>query len=205
MKFLIYLFLLFCPSVLGAQAYNRFARLSRPEKKWVLAHPFVAKKAFHTTLQVQQDVDSLKQLGILGADLNGGKLDAFKHAYWMASLSLKIGSRKALKLGAAHEKGNYLQFKKHELEDAILPDLASSTMDLHNNEAGIAAMGNCHTFRTRKELQSKIIQAIERGDMRIVKKDKEGNYLNCDGSPIDWKSWAGKWDIPKCLVASNQD
>lgn len=205
MKCWFYILLFLFPSASEAQAYNRFSSLSRPERYWVLAHPFVAKKAFHVTLQVQHDVDSIKHVGTLGTDLNGGKLDAFKHAYWMAAVSLKIGKRKALKLGAAHEKGNYEQFKNHELEDSLLPDLVSSTMDLHNNEAGITAMGNCHTFRTRNELQSKIIQAIERGGMRIIKKDTTGAFLNCDGTLIDLKAWAGKWEIPKCLIASNQD
>ena len=94
--------------------HKQFSALSRPEKCWELIHPFIAKHAFHVTKYVIADVDSLKQEGTLGTDLNGGRLDAFKHAYWMASLSLAIGGRKALKLGWAHEKGNYLQYKKQE-------------------------------------------------------------------------------------------
>lgn len=181
--------------------HKQFSALSRPEKCWVLFHPFIAKHAFHVTKYVIADVDSLKQEGTLGTDLNGGRLDAFKHAYWMASLSLAIGGRKALKLGRAHEKGNYLQYKKHQLEDSILPDSVSSVMDLKNNEAGISSFGKCRTY-SRKELQHRIIYFVNKGDMFIIRKDAQGNYLDCSGAPLDMKIWAGRWGIPKCLVPS---
>jgi hypothetical protein len=171
----------------------------------VFAHPLKAKRAMLTTKKVLTVVDSIRRAGTIGTDMNGGKLDAFKHAYWMASLSLVIGSKKALKLGKAHEKGNYREFKKHRLEDSILPDSVSSAMDLHNNENGIYELGNCRTFRSEKEAQQKIMHALENGKLKVIKKDKLGNYLYCDGTFIDMNEWKGKWNIPKCLVASGKD
>ena len=75
------------------------SQISRPEKWWAITHPFVAKKALEITRRVQKTVDSIKVSGIIGNDNLGGRFDAFKHAYWMASVSLGIGSKKALKLG----------------------------------------------------------------------------------------------------------
>ncbi|MCE3277972.1 MAG: hypothetical protein K0S44_163 [Bacteroidetes bacterium] len=147
----------------------------------------------------------LKKPAQIGSDLNGGRLDAFKHSYWIAMLSTKIGVKQSLKLGKAHEKGNYLEFKKHRLEDSILPDSASSAMDLHNNQQGVAALGRCAVPITDKSVQQEIMKAIEQGHMMIIKKDKLGNYLYCDGTFIDTNVWAGKWNIPKCLIPSDKD
>lgn len=182
------------------QAQSSFRKLSRPEKCWVLCHPFKAKRALIVTKEVQLVVDSIKKSGIVGTDNNGGNLDAFKHAYWMASVALEIGSKQALKLGKAHEKGNYLQYKKHKLEDAILPDSVSSSMDLGNNEVGVNSLGRCHFKITEKELQYLILDKLKQGELFIIKKDEQGNFLTCDGALISLKEWAGKWGIPKCLI-----
>jgi hypothetical protein len=200
-RFLFYLFIF--AGLTECVAQQKFRSVSGPEKRWALFHPFVAKKALRITRKIVAEVDSLRKAGTVGADLNGGKLDAFKHAYWMASLSLNIGSRKALKLGKAHEKGNYREFKKSRLEDSMLPDSVSSVMDLYNNENGIRAMGNCKTFRSEKEIQVKIMEALNKGLLMVIKKDKSGNYLYCDGTLINMSEWEGKWNIPKCLVSSD--
>lgn len=196
------LLLFFAASQSSAQSkIKQFKELSCPEKRWVIFHPFIAKKAFKITQQVLKDVDSVKKSGIIGADINGGKLDAFKHAYWMGCLSNKVGACRSLKLGKAHEKGNYLQFKKHELEETILPDSISSVMDLHNNAAGADAVKGFKNI-SRQETQQKIITALKDGKLLIIKKDAQGNYLYCDGSIINMQLWLGKWGIPKCLISS---
>lgn len=186
-------------------SFSQFKKLSRPEKFWTLSHPFIAKKAFLITKKVSLVVDSIKRIGIIGSDNNGGKLDAFKHAYWMSSLTNKIGRKKALRLGKAHEKGNYLQYKKHLLEDSILPDSVSSEMDLRNNEKGINSIGRCHFKITEKELQDLILLKLDAGELYVIKKDAQGNFLTCDGAVIPKKDWLGKWGIPKCLVSSGKD
>lgn len=201
LPFLIILILLvFVKTIYGQSS---FKKLSRPEKCWVIGHPFKAKKAQIVTKGVQLVVDSLKKSGIIGIDNLGGKLDAFKHAYWMASLSMEIGSRRALKLGKAHEKGNYLQFKKRLLEDAALPDSVSSEMDLRNNSSGVYLAGYCRSL-DKKTVQHKVLKALDKGELSIIKKDEQGNYLDCAGVIIPMKEWVGKWGIPKCLIPSNQ-
>jgi hypothetical protein len=175
------------------------------EKCWVLFHPFVAKKALRNTRIVLADVDSLKKTGLIGTDMNGGKLDAFRHAYWMATLANSIGKRKSLRLGKAHEKGNYRAFKKHKFEDTILPDSASCEMDLRNNKTGAELISEKSRFGQKKEIQDIIIDALRAGKLSIIKKDKQGNYLFCDGTFIDTNLWKGKWDIPKCLISSDQN
>ncbi|MGZ4034657.1 MAG: DUF6973 domain-containing protein [Bacteroidia bacterium] len=178
--------------------------MSRPEKVWVFFHPFVSKKSFQLTKQILSEVDSIKKTGIIGTDNNGGRLDAFKHAYWMASLSNKIGSKKALKLGKAHEKGNYLQFKKHLPEDNILPDSVSSVMDLKNNEVG-AAWGRGEKNTAQAKILKIILDGLNEGKLNVIKKDAAGNFLTCDGAIIIMKEWLGRWGIPKCLENSIKD
>lgn len=137
---------------------------------------------------------------ILDGDGNGGRIDAFRHAYWMALLSQKIKIKKALKLGMAHEKGNYLQFKKHQLEEGTLPDSMSSVMDLWNNKVG-AELGYLNRELNKNDLKEKIMRAITIGEMRILKKDSMGNYLQCNLEVIDLNQYR-QWNIPKCLIGS---
>ena len=205
MKFIFFLlFIVLFPFYFSAQSLcKQFLSLSKPEKNWVIAHPFISKKAFRITIEVQKVVDSIKRSGTIGVDNNGGKLDAFKHAYWMASTANSIGSKKAKKLGKAHEKGNYLQYKKHELEESILPDSVSSEMDLKNNEVGISLIEK-HKKLSPQVIQKKVLTALHEGKLTIIKKDESGHYLNNDGTKIPMDEWVEKWGIPKCLVPSNE-
>ena len=186
-------------------AQSSFRKLSRPEQCWAMFHPFKAKKAQIITKRVQIVVDSIKKTGTIGDNENGGNLDAFKHTLWMASLSLKIGKKQALKLGKAHEKGNYLQFKKHTLEDSVLPDSVSSEMDYGNNRIGVNLIGRCHFKITEKELIDLILKKLQYGGLYIIYRDFSGNYLDCNGAIIDMKMWLGKWGIPKCLIKPKED
>ncbi|MCK6649016.1 MAG: hypothetical protein L6Q66_05130 [Bacteroidia bacterium] len=199
-KYSILIFL-FISSALFSQ--SKFSRLSAPEKRWVLLHPFVAKKAFKITQHVMHDVDSLKNIGTIGKDNNGGKLDAFKHAYWMTSLSFSIGKKKALKLGIAHEKGNYIQWKRKLLEDSLLPDSISSEMDKQNNAIGIQLSTECKHLHFKGEIFDLVMNALKSGRLVVIKKDDKGNYLTCDGLVVNMFDWKGRWSIPKCLVPSN--
>ncbi|MDF2437234.1 MAG: hypothetical protein K0Q95_1610 [Bacteroidota bacterium] len=184
---------------------QKFKSVSFSEKCWVIFHPFVAKKAMKKTSMVLSDVDSVKNTGTIGTDMNGGKLDAFRHAYWMATLTNSIGKHKSLKLGKAHEKGNYRTFKKHKLEDSILPDSVSCEMDLMNNKVGADLVGEKKRFGEKKDIQNIVLESLKTGKLSIIKKDKGGNYLYCDGTFIDTNVWGGKWNIPKCLISSDQN
>ncbi len=193
--------IIFILIVLNITAQNKFSQISRPEKIWVLMHPFSSKKAFNITKNVLIIVDSIKAIGIIGCDINGGKLDAFKHAYWMANLSKSIGNKKAKSLGIAHEKGNKLQFKKQKTEDRILPDSISCEMDLFNNIQGIEIGTNSQNMNL-KEMQLATLDTLKNGKLRVLKKDNNGNYLTSQNTLINLNDWFGKWNIPKCLEPS---
>lgn len=200
--FSVFPIFVFFLSSAAQSSFKQFQMLSRPEKCWVISHPFVAMKAIKTTKAVLLTVDSIKKTNIIGIDMNGGKVDAFKHAYWMLSLTDKIGKGRSLKLGKAHEKGNYLEFKKKKLEDKILPDSVSSEMDLRNNRVGAESL---KMLKTSNDMLKVILEALNEGRLFIIKKDKQGNYLYCDGTFIDTNVWAGKWNIPKCLIPSDKE
>jgi hypothetical protein len=205
MRICLFLLLSLQFSMLQAQSFlKKFANISKPEKCWAFIHPFVATKALKVTIRSYTITDSIKRSGSIGADNSGGKLDAFKHAFWMAAVGAAIGPKKALKLGVAHEKGNKRQFKKHQLEDKVLPDSISSVMDLHNNEQGAGVVDPSQKY-SLQQLQEKIMQLLMQGQLICIKKDKQENYLTCAGELINLQQWRGKWNIPKCLIPSNEN
>jgi len=185
------------------QIKQSFSKLSKPERTWVIFHPFKAKKAYFISLEAEGVKDSLNTVDIIGTDNNGGHLDAFKHSYWMARLSQNIGKRAALSLGKAHEKGNYKTFKKHKLEDGFLPDKQSSEMDLFNNLVGID-IGNNNKNASKNELILMVLDSLQKGQLRILNKDSLGNFLDCQQRIIPIDSLKHRWDTEKCLVSSSQ-
>ena len=178
---------------------KKFKELSCPEKWWVIGHPFVAKKALRISEEARKETAIIKQEKTLKGTGNGGQLDAFRHTFWMANLTRKIGWRKAKKLGEAHEKGNYKDYKRNKLEDGVIPDKASSDMDFFNNEVGIKIGKMTDTF----DFKSFVIVAVKEGRCKIIKKDNKSNYLDCEGSIIPNDELKGKWENKKCLVNSN--
>ena len=179
-----------------------FFKLSPPKRTWVLFHLFKAKKTLKISLKANKIADSIAKTNLLDGDKSGGQVDAFRHAYWMAILRQEIGKSAARSLGKAHEKENYLTFKKNKLEDGVVPDEISSTMDLHNNKEGLKLITR-RSKVSQNGLIFRIINAIKAGKMRVIKKDKKGNFLTCDGKIISKESLKGKWKNNKCLVASN--
>lgn len=179
---------------------KQFRELSCPEKWWVIWHPFVAKKAHKISVNARNKTDSIQSNKILLGTGNGDQVDAFRHAFWMATLSKEIGWNRAKRLGKAHEKGNYKQFKKGEKEDGKLPDQMSCTMDVYNNIMGLGiGMINDKEF-----LEQAVIDAVKSGYCKIIKTDATGNYLNCEGTVIPKDSLVGKWKNDKCLIPSNE-
>jgi len=201
MKIFYVLVIFFSLNAFSQNTVHSFFDLSSPERWWVVTHPFKAKKAFHISKEVLKITDSVGKLNLIENDKNGGQLDAFKHSYWLARLSQKIGQNPAIKLGKAHEKGNYQTFKKHQLEDGALPDKISSEMDFFNNDVGVSIVAKNKNL-TQKELINFVISDIKNGKMKIIKKDDVGNFLTCDGVIISKDSLKGKWENKKCLVAS---
>ncbi|MGB2129285.1 MAG: DUF6973 domain-containing protein [Flavicella sp.] len=183
--------------------HQKLSKVSVHEKKWALLHPFQIKRAIRLSKQAQRVADSIKKTNALDKDANGGQVDAFRHAFWMSTLSQGIGYRSARSLGKAHEKTNYEQFKKGENEDGGLPDAAATEMDLYNNEFGISLYKE--NKKANKETYiALILQAIHDGKLRILQKDKEGSYLDCEGKKLALKHKVKKWENNKCLVPSKK-
>ena len=180
-----------------------YGKLSSAEKTWVVFHGFKAKKAYDISLEAEGVTDSIKKKRIIGTDISGGKLDAFKHSYWMARLTQDIGKRSAYSLGKAHEKGNYQTFKKRQLEDGFLPDKPSTEMDLFNNRVGIT-IGIQKNITSKNKLIQTVLDSIIKGKMRILLKDSSGKFLNCDKKRIPLDSLKHKWNTEKCLVPSDR-
>lgn len=204
MNRLFFLFVIFLCFKISAQSnWNIYKRLSCSKKVWVISHPFKAKKALQISKEAKRVADSMKLSPLLDKDPSGGQVDAFRHAYWMARLKEEIGENAARSLGKAHEKENYWTFKKQKLEDGIVPDEVSSIMDLFNNEVGLQ-LSLTGKKKSKRGLIYKVINAIRQGRLKVIKKDKNGNFLTCSGNKIKPKSLLGKWKNNKCLVSSKK-
>lgn len=173
--------------------------ISRYELFWVMCHPFAAikVKCIHKKLDTFYDEAQLKLK--LDSYSSGGKLDAFRHIYYMAAFAQKVQYKKLVKLGKAHEKTNFLQFKKCTDENGSIPDSISCVMDLLNNEIGLK-LGKENKKMSFEELKQKVMQIVNEGNAYFLLIDKNGNYLDCKNKVIDLKSYKGKWCIPKCIL-----
>ena len=183
--------------------YKHFRELTAPEKCWAIKHLFVAKKAYRVTQEARTVTSKVLKDSLLDQFANGGQADAFRHTYWMARLTMVIGMRRARSLGIAHEKGNYKSFKKAIYEDGALPDKQSTLMDLYNNDVGIL-IGEVNKKGVVEDLEYFIIIAIKNGTMKILKRDAQGRFLDCDGHVVELSKTEKTWDLPYCLIPSNQ-
>ena len=203
-KHLLFIVLVFLSTQFSAQSnWNKFWKESGPIKKWIVSHPFKANKALKVSLEANRVSDSIAKTPLLDNDIAGGQVDAFRHAYWMARLHQEIGKCAARSLGKAHERANYRTFKKSQLENNISPDKPSKEMDLFNNKAGLSFTKKS-VYRSRNGLIYKIANAILKGDLKIIKKDKSGNYLTCDNNIILPEELLHTWDNRKCVVSSKK-
>jgi hypothetical protein len=203
MKIKLLLFLLLTGSMnVQAQFRKQFKELGCVEKRWVLFHPFVAKKTARLSSKVVKVANSDSIKSILGKDGNGGNLDAFRHTYWMAILTQEIGDRRALKLGIAHEKKNKQDFKKKRLEDGAIPDSVSIEMDLFNNCVGAGLVEKKQNVTT-KEIQGMVILKICKGNTLVISKNVELQSLNAFGNILPRSDWEGKWNSGRVLVPSS--
>jgi hypothetical protein len=205
MKKLLFLaFLTVSISTSSQSNLKDFFKLSGPKKIWVLFHPFKAKKSLKISNETKRTADSIAKTNLLDGDAAGGQVDAFRHGYWMARLTQEMGKRTARSLGKAHEKENYLTYKKSKLEDGVVPDDISSEMDLYNNDQGIKLISKGSKV-PKNGLIYRIINAIKSGKLKIIKKDKKGNFLTCKGEVIAQEELKGKWKNNKCLISSERD
>lgn len=173
-------------------------KVSKYEFWWSFWHPVAAIKvkkvykkanAFYNESELSKELDSYS---------SGGKLDAFRHVFYMAAFAQKVNGRKLIKLGKAHEKSNYLQFKRGNHEEGELPDSAGSAMDFLNNEIGVR-LGIENKSVSLEELKNKTIELVKKGEAMIILRNKEGKYINCNNEVIDMELYKGKWNNPKCI------
>lgn len=196
--------LIFLSSQISAQSnWEKFWKLSCTHKKWVVFHPFKAKKASEISMEATKVSDSVAKTDLLDKDIAGGQVDAFRHAYWTARLQQEIGKRAAISLGKAHERDNYRTFKKHRTEDGIVPDQASKEMDLFNNKVGLRFTKKGISTDSN-ELTLRIVDAILMGDLKVIKKDTAGNYLTCEGELIPSAALGNSWQNKKCVIPSKK-
>ena len=175
---------------------------SRAEINWALKHPVAALRVKKITRQCDLIYASYKKRGQPDQLENGGRLDAFRHTFYMAAYALKINRRKLLKLGLAHEAGNYSDFLNAKLEDGEIPDFFSCEMDLYNNELGIKT-GSENQELPLDSLAGLVLETILEGRAVIMKRNKKAEYLKCNGEVLQLAIYRKEWRVPKCLVNSD--
>ena len=173
-KIVLFLTIMFALQTFSQSNFKSFFKLSAPIKRWVFFHPFKATKSLVISKETNKVADSIAKTNLLDGDASGGQVDAFRHAYWMARLTQEMGSNAARSLGKAHEKENYLMYKKRKLEDGVVPDKISSEMDLYNNDEGIKLIDKGSDVN-KKGLIFRIVNAIKAGEFKVIKKDNKGN------------------------------
>ena len=196
--FISIVFIFLCAEILS----QNFGSRSRYEKCWAFAHPFAALKAKNIYKKCMPIYEETKKNNLLDTFENGGKLDAFRHTFFMSAFSQKIKTKKIRKLGIAHEKGNYTHFLKNIKEDGELADSLSAIMDLQNNELGFK-IGSANKKKDLKYLKELVTEEINRGEAVYFKRNSSGQYLNCNGEIILLENYKNKWSIPKCLITTN--
>jgi len=177
-------------------------KASAAEFKWAIFHPFAAIKVKKITKAANLLLPTLNIKEALDNYTAGGKADAFRHVYFMALYAQKIKAKKLIKLGKAHEKSNYRQYKKYKDEYGEKPDSLSSVMDLNNNKVGIK-IGHENKSLEKKELATLVIKDIQNGKALIMKRNDKGEYLDCNGKIINVNEFDHRWYVPKCLVQSD--
>ncbi|MBQ9214466.1 MAG: hypothetical protein IJ150_11085 [Bacteroidales bacterium] len=186
----------------NAQIYKAYKRLSKPEKHWVLTHPFAAKRTYNISGIVSEEVKKHIKDPELDGDAIGGMVDAFKHTLWMALCSQSVGKKKALSLGFAHEEGNKLEFLGGGGSKYIIQDSVLSRMDILNNEVG-ALLGEKFKHVDRDSLVLIVKKNVVDGNCYKVKKNNKKRCLDVDGNVIDEQKYQGCWVVPKVIVKSD--
>ncbi len=182
---------------------QKFSDRSSYEKHWGFFHPFAALKVKKIYKQCLPYYNELKKTNALDVFENGGKLDAFRHAFFMAAFTQKIKVKKIRKLGIAHEKGNYKHFLNGINEQGELPDSLSSVMDLQNNELGLQ-VGSENKKKDLRDLRDLVTEEIKKGSAVYFKRNLNAKYQTCSGEIIELENYRSKWFIPKCLMKTNE-
>ena len=84
-----------------------------------------------------------------------------------------------------------------------MPDEPSSQMDFLNNDVGIQ-IGKENQLASPSDITQIIKEQILAGKLFILKKNKKGDFLKCNGELILPEEIKGKWETPKCIIESNK-
>jgi hypothetical protein len=177
--------------------------ISKYEIRWAFWHPFAALKVKHRLPEAMVIYKEVKLSKTLDTLEFGGKLDAFRHTFTMACLAQTIKVKKLRMLGKTHEKGNKLQFEKLKLEFGERADSMACEMDLRNNEVGFE-IGSSHKKTAIQDLKLIVLIQINAGKAWYLKRNLDFKYVDCAGKIIDMAEYAGKWNVPKCLIHTNE-
>ena len=201
--FLLIVFLLTMSILSSAQnAFQSYKNLSKPERKWVRQNPIAALRTYKLSQMADAEAQKYVNDPEFDGDGSGGMVDAFRHTLWMALTTQKIGKRKALALGRAHEEKSKIYFESCDPSEPNLPDSIDSEMDFINNQKG-ADIGIKYPKATYEELVQIVRNTVVSGQCYKIKKNSKGEYLDYEGNVIPQEAIQGKWITPKILVKSN--
>lgn len=128
----------------------------------------------------------------MAGPLNGGPIDAFRHAYWVSGLCQAIGPKKALGLARSHERGNYRNFLKGQLEEEYIPDRVCSEMDWWNNSRGIEIWAH-NPEATPKERLAAVLEFYKTGRLKVIAQNQAGEFIDDNKKTLPRESWEGLW------------
>lgn len=186
-----------------AQFMESYKKLSVPEQKWVKWHPWAAFITHKIADSVKAEAQRRLKDADFDGDLNGGMVDAFKHTLWMALTAQKIGYDKAIKLGQAHEDGNYLEYEADPTRKKTPQDSIASRMDMLNNIVG-ASIGANNPDATYDSIVAIVRRHVIEGKCWKIRKKDKNTYLDAYGKPINIHAYDNHWVIPKVLIPSNK-
>ncbi|MCF0210874.1 MAG: hypothetical protein HUK18_06160 [Bacteroidales bacterium] len=167
------------------------------DKIWCLNNLSSVLIAKEISEEVMFTMDSLNQISYLGGNSEGGVFDAFRHIYWMYSLSNEIGPKKAKRIGEIYENYGEYMFNNSYMSGY---DSVGRVMDLFNNDIGIS-------LSKEKIPYSLIFNEIENilrdGSAKVVKKNDLGESLDIDGNVIQDTIWKQTWQNNRILINSS--
>lgn len=106
-----------------------------------------------------------------------GLRDAFRHTYWNALCARDIGAMRTSKFTTLHEVGMNPANDPHDPSY----DPIAIQMDLFNNRVG-RQIGTGNPFASDQDLAQLVQQALANGELRVLKMDPSGNYLDASGN-----------------------
>lgn len=176
-----------------------FQSMNIQNKIWAVANAKTLTKALDISEKVLQTMDSLYQAKNFETNVEGSKYDAFRHVFWMYSLSSEIGKTKSRKIGVIYEDYNEYVFLTKPLSGY---DFAGRTMDEYNNEVGLSLFDKIG--KQEKEIVIENIKdLISKGYVKIIAKDKNQNSLDKEGNVIKEEEWKSNWKNNRYLINSN--